>query len=345
MATFLYVGTDAGAVTVRGEKGAWEIQQQALNAWEVCEMAANPERPNVVFAGTRGDGVWRSEDAGKSWFKPCYGKRGPGKVRCVTPDPNDDRTLYAGAEPIDIFVSHDLGASWECLDSVWDQPFVGTVQYPVAVVEPHVRDIAIDATDSRVMYAALQVGYMIKTTDGGKTWKLLDKQLDADVHTIGLNPSQPGHILIATGGHDYRLGRAPGKALYRSIDGGESWQPSGASFSQEYSVPLVVHPANPRVAFAGLAHGTPGAWRRPSGAEATLVRTMDGGDTWQEIGRGFPDAGRRMPIGIAVDPCEPSNVYAALSDGQLVASLDGGDSWAALDVKTPPPNDIKCVRE
>jgi photosystem II stability/assembly factor-like uncharacterized protein len=345
MATVLYLGTDEGVATVRGDGSSWELQHRALSNWDVCEVSATPAAPNVVFAGTRGDGVWRSEDSGKSWKKPSYGKRGPGKVRCVTMDPRDERTLYAGAEPIDVFVSHDAGASWECLDSLRDEPFVGTIQYPVAVVEPHVRDIAVDPTDSRIMYVALQVGYMMKTTDGGATWKLLDKQLDADVHTIGLSASDPSHVLIATGGHDYRLGKAPGKALYRSADGGETWQPSGASLDQEYSVPLVIDPTNPRVAFAGLAHGTPGAWRRPSGAEATIARTTDGGDSWQEVGRDLPDAGQRMAIGIAVDPVEPSNVYVALSDGQLLASHDGGDSWSRLEVRTPPPNDIKCVRD
>ena len=345
MATVLYLGTHEGAVTVTNEGGSWELQHRGLSGWDVCEVAVNPATPSVVFAGTRGDGVWRSEDSGKSWSKPSYGRRGPGKVRCITPDPKDERTLYAGAEPIDVFVSHDSGASWDCLDSVWEQPFVGAIQYPVAVVEPHVRDIAIDATDSRTMYVALQVGHMMKTTDGGATWKLLNKHLDADVHTIGLSPNDPGHILVATGGHDYRLGKAPGKALYRSADGGENWQPTGASFSQEYSVPLAIDPTNPNLAFAGLAHGTPGDWRRPSGAEAIIVRTSDGGETWQEVAADVPDGGRAMAIGIAIDPLQPANVYAALSDGQVLGSHDGGDSWAPLEVRTPRPNDIKCVRD
>ncbi|HLG73367.1 MAG TPA: hypothetical protein VK009_23350, partial [Chloroflexota bacterium] len=239
MATILYLGTDEGVVTVRNDGSSWELQNRALGQWEVCEVAADAAAPNTVFAATRGDGVWRSDDAGKSWSKPSYGRRSPGKVRCLTIDSRDPRTLYAGAEPIDVFVSHDAGASWDALDGIHDVPFVSGVTYPVAVVEPHVRDIAIDPTNAGVMYAALQVGYMLKTTDGGKTWKLLDKQVDADIHTIGLNPKDPNHILVATGGHDFRLGKAPGRALYKSLDGGESWQPSGANLDHEYSVPLV----------------------------------------------------------------------------------------------------------
>jgi photosystem II stability/assembly factor-like uncharacterized protein len=346
MATILYIGTDEGVVTARGDGGSWELEKPALRAWEVCEVSADPASPGTVFAGTRGDGVWRSQDAGKSWAKPSYGKRGPGKVRCVTIDPADKRTIYAGAEPIDVFVSHDQGASWECFDSIHDVGYVSTITYPVPVVEPHVRDIAVDTTNSDVMYAALQVGYMIKTSDGGRTWKLLDKQVDADVHTIGVNAEHPDHILVATGGHDFRLGKAPGRALYMSADGGETWRPSGANLEHEYSVPLVLSPSNPKVAYAGLAHGTPGAWGRPSGAEATIVRTTDGGETWQQLGTDLPELAHEMAIGIAVDPAESRNVYAALHDGQILASTDGGDSWTKLPVRTPAsPNDIKCVRD
>ena len=90
--------------------------------------------------------------------------------------------------PIDIFVSHDAAKSWERLDSVWDIPTVASVMYPVATVEPHVRYIVIHPKNPDTMYAALQVGYMLKSTDGGRTWKLLDKGLDSDVHTIALDP-------------------------------------------------------------------------------------------------------------------------------------------------------------
>ncbi len=169
MASILYVATDEGVVTLKSEDGhSWKQEHHGLKEWAIPEVAVSPNAPNKVFAGTRGDGVWVSEDFGASWKKPCYGKRGPGKVRCLTFDPRNSNTLYAGTEPIDVFVSHDEAKSWERLDSVWNIPWVSTVTYPVAAVEPHVRDITIDPKDPKTMYVALQVGYMLKTTDGGK---------------------------------------------------------------------------------------------------------------------------------------------------------------------------------
>src|SRR4051794_28169131 len=130
MDSVFYVGTENGLSTVRTSDGRrWEQENHGLEGWAVPKVAVDPSAPNRVFAGTRGDGVWVSEDFGAKWKKPSYGKRGPGKVRAVAFAPRPNR-LYAGCEPIDIFVSEDLGASWERLDGVWDVPWVPTVTYP-----------------------------------------------------------------------------------------------------------------------------------------------------------------------------------------------------------------------
>jgi len=343
MASTLYLSTAEGVFTVKGN-GSWKIEQQSLEDWDVQEVAVSPSQPNVVYAGTRGDGVWVSQDAGKSWKKPCYGKRGPGKVRCVTIDPNDSNTVYAGTEPIDIFVSRDGAKSWERLDSVWSVPYVATVDYPVSTVEPHVRDITIDPKNSKTIYAALQVGYMLKSADGGKTWKLLNKSVDADVHTIVIDPQNTNALFIATGGHDFRLGNAPGRALYTSRDGGESWAPTAMDFPFEYSVPLVMHPKNHEVLYSALANGQPGQWRkRQTGAESMLIRTKDGGKSWQKLDGNISTAGKDFPEAIALDPGDPNRVYAAMRGGEIYSSDDAGDQWRKLDVKVASVSDMKCV--
>ena len=138
MGSILYVATDEGVVTLKSEDGHnWQQLHHGLKDWAVPEVVVSPNSPNKVFAGTRGDGVWLSEDFGATWKKPCYGKRGPGKVRCLSFDPRDPNTLYAGTEPIDVFISRDEAKNWQRLDSVWNIPWVSTITYPVAAVEPH----------------------------------------------------------------------------------------------------------------------------------------------------------------------------------------------------------------
>lgn len=345
MKSILYLGTDEGLYTLKGEDGHnWKIEHQSLEDWAVPKMAVSPSQPNRIFAGTRGDGVWVSEDFGKSWRKPCYGKRGPGKVRCVTIDPHDPNTVYAGTEPIDVFVSRDAAKNWERLESVWSVPYVASVDYPVSTVEPHVRDITMDPTNSKTIYAALQVGYMLKSNDDGKSWKLLNKGLDADVHTIVIDPRNTNSLFIATGGHDYRKGEAPGRALYKSQDGGESWTPTAMDFPHEYSVPLVMHPKNPDVLYSAIAKGQPGQWRkRPTGAESLIIRSKDGGKKWDQLDGKISEISENFAEAIAFDDNEPHKIYAALRSGDLYASEDSGDSWARIDTKVASVSDMKCV--
>lgn len=349
MARIIYAGTDNGVQTISSTDGhSWGIEHRSaprgLGDWSVEEVAVLPSQPNTLLAGSRGDGVWLSEDFGQSWCKPSYGRRGPGKVRCLALDPRNERRVFAGCEPIDVMVSEDLGKTWETLDSIWDEPFVRQITYPVAVVEPHVRDITIDPEHPETMYVALQVGYMLKTTDGGASWQLLNRGLDADVHTISIDPADASHVMIATGGHDHRLGKAQGRALYQSADAGQSWTPVAMEFSQEYSSPLTINPKTPGIAYSAVAHGQPGSWKRPTGPEAIMIRTRDGGHSWQELDLdGAPGAKGHFASAIVADEQDPSRVYAALENGDLIGSDDGGDSWAKLGVTIPGINDIKCV--
>ena len=344
MESILYLGLDdGGIVTLRSrDSRSWEAENHSLKNWTVTEVAAVPSAPNRVFAGTRGDGVWISEDFGKSWKKPCYGKHGPGKVRCLTFDPKDSR-LYAGCEPIDLFVSDDLGKSWSRAKSIWEVPSVASVSYPVSTVEPHIRDVTVDPKDSRKIYVSLQVGHMLKSEDGGATWKLLDRDLDADVHFIVIHPASTDKLFISTGGHECRSGRVKGRALYASNDAGESWAPMAVDFAQEYSLPLVMHPNNPDVLYSGMANGHP-PWRRPSGAESIIIRTKDGGQRWERLEDGLSEASKSFPGAITFDEGSPDHIYAGFKNGEIYSSKDSGDCWEKLDVKVSAIADMQCVQ-
>ena len=332
MESILYIGTDRGVVSARSRDNAsWQIADHGLRQWEVTEFAVSPLAHNRVFAGTRGDGVWVSEDFGQSWLKPSYGRRGPGKVRSVTIDPHEPRRLYAGCEPIDIFVSEDEGRNWQRLDSVRDLPFVDGITFPLPTTEPHVRDVTVDPKTPDILYAALQLGYIIKSTDRGRSWTLLDNNLDCDVHVILIDPSSPRKLTVATGGHDSRLGQAPGRALYVSDDAGASWKPTAMNFEQDYAVPLIRDPHDPNRLYSALARGTAGRWRkRESGAEAVMIRSRNGGESWEGIGRGLN--AREFPEAIVADAVSVGVVHAACRNGEFYTSDDAGDSWRPLNL-------------
>lgn len=344
MATVLYCGTGDGVAAVSHQpSGGWTVDARALSPFAVREVAVSPAASNILAAGTRGDGVWLSEDCGKTWIKPSYGRLGPGKVTSLVFDPHDPNTLWAGGEPIELFVSRNLGKSWDRVDSVRETEGVPEVVYPVATVEPHVRSIAIHPSDADTMYLALQVGYMLKTTNGGESWRMLCDGLDEDVHVIVIDPSNPETLLISTGGAGVRSGRAPGKSLYRSDDGGESWQPQATEFHQNYSSTLAMHPHDPQTLVTCLANGAPGGWKRPSGPEAEMIGTSDGGRSWQPLQPQLPAEEKQFAAAMAYDPELPDHVYAGFRRGELAVSEDAGSTWIDLGIQLSAVNDVKVV--
>ncbi|MEE8519698.1 MAG: hypothetical protein V3S98_11285 [Dehalococcoidia bacterium] len=344
MSTVMYAGTSEGVVTFKRENGKWEESARGLKDWAIGQLAVDPATPNRIYAGTRGDGVIVSDDYGEHWSKPNRGKTGPGKVKCVTISPHDSNVIYAGTEPIGIWVSRDQGSSWSEFESVWDVPSVPSIDYPVPSVEPHVRSIAIDPNDANTLYASLQVGYMIKSTDGGASWALVDKNVDADIHTVVLNPDDPKHIYVSTGGHDYRQGKSPGRSLYHSPDGGGSWLPMAMEFELEYSVPLTMHPKDPKLLYSALANGQPPQWaKQEGGAQATLIRSNDGGETWSAADTGFDEIAKDYVEIITFDMADSNKMYLGTRAGGLFESSDVGESWAKVDVPLKSITDLRII--
>jgi len=332
MGTVIYASTGRGVVAIKEDANGvdWKIEERYfVPDWEITEL--NVDSSNLLIAATRGDGVWfQADTTGKGrtggWVKPSTGRLGPGKVHCIAIDPVDPNTIYAGTEPIGIWVTHDRGKTWDQLDGVWKVPSVAEVTYPVPTVEPHVRDITIDPTNRDIIYAALQVGYMLKSTDRGKTWKLLNGGVDPDVHTVVIRPDNTKRIYVATGGHGNRLGQTNGKALYATEDGGETWTPLATEFHQEYSVPLVMHATNPNILLTAVAVSHP-PWRTPAGADAKVIRSTDGGKTWREAKKVPAEIGPEFPGAFAFDPAKPDDAYMCTHKGSLLRSRDAGETW------------------
>ena len=264
-------------------------------------MSSPRDNPRHVLAGTRGDGVWRSEDAGAHWFKPSYGRVAPGKVRCVTHDPHDPQTIYAGGEPISMWKSADGGASWTEIESVRNFPSIAGIGYPSPSSN---RTSATSPSPRRSEYYLRRPSGGLYAQDDG--WRCdmaparqRPRRGRARHHR---RPRDANRLYISSGGEGMRSGKAPGRSLYRSLDGGESWLPIALEFQNEYSVSFAYDPSDPSVMYSAVANGNPGQWRaRESGAEATLIRSRDAGATWHELNadeevvRGFPGGDSRRP--------------------------------------------------
>jgi photosystem II stability/assembly factor-like uncharacterized protein len=180
-----------------------------------------------------------------------------------------------------------------------------------------VRWIAPSPDDSDVVLAGIELGGLMRTSDGGKTWEDHRPGAQRDVHSLAWHPSEQGRAYEAGGG---------GSAW--SKDNGESWEPADAGRDRHYTWALAVDPADPDCWFVSAAPGPFHAHgSRP--AEAALYRWRGDGP-WEELDLGLPRPLQTMPYALATTE---DGLVAALRDGRLLLSDDQGDTWGPLEAE------------
>jgi photosystem II stability/assembly factor-like uncharacterized protein len=190
--------------------------------------------------------------------------------------------------------------------------------------------------DASTYYLGAAASGVWKTTDGGFTWKsIFDDQPTASIGAIAVAPSDANVVYVGSGEANIRGNVSPGNGIYRSTNGGKTWQHVWGQEKTQIGQ-IAIHPKNADIAFAAVFGSAFG----PS-PERGIYRTTDGGKTWKQVLKKDPDTGA---IDVVIDPTNPRNVYAALwqarrtpwsltSGGHgsgLYRSDDGGDSWKKL---------------
>ncbi len=173
------------------------------------------------------------------------------------------------------------------------------------------------------MFASIEHGALLKSTDAGKSWNELsgfykpEDEVYKDVHRLVIRPSNPDQIYF-TGG----------MGLYSSSDGGQSWEHlTQRSWRIGYPDALFTSPINDMVMFMAGASKAPQNWRQTKTADATVARSRDGGRRW-EILEGFPKSlrGNIEAMSMAVW-ANKFALCAGTTDGDVFLSEDEGESW------------------
>lgn len=304
----LLVGTGSGMYRLSraGEAMAFGLEGESVGAVGVVD--------NRVFAGVRGKGLLRSDDAGHTWATVLGGV----DVRSVAT--RSDGAVYVGASPVAVYRSTDGGASFEELPHVRALPSYPGWNFPNPPHQGNVRGLALGRAAA---YAAVEVGGVIASQDDGDTWSERREGLHPDVHTV----------VCASGGGADLLYAATGQGFFRSRDAGGSWEAADNGLRTLYLAPVAVHPQRPELAFTSGTEGRPRYWRgREGGARATIYRTTDGACSWEVVEDGMPGAVEVL----AVDPEQPDTVYAGMGDGGVLMSEAQGASWRVLAQGLPP---------
>jgi photosystem II stability/assembly factor-like uncharacterized protein len=326
--TRLLVATLRGiAVLERDRPGApWVERGRKLDGHHCSSLMIEPRRGGI-FAGMHSGGLYFSADGGETWAPRADGITIP-HVFCLGYAHHGAKTaLYAGTEPASMFRSDDYGASWVEQPGVKETKGREKWSFPSPPHQAHSKTMTIDPRNPDVIYLGVEQGDLLKTTDGGASWFVLDdysKPTDwtyRDIHLVVVHPSDSAELYMTTG-----------MGLYRSRDAGATWTLIvDNSFSIGYPDHLIVSPRDGDTMFMAGAGKDPGTWQSSHYAATTIARSHDRGITWSDASRGLPQD-RRANIEAMSMASYPGGfvLFAGNTDGEVFASEDGAESWVRI---------------
>jgi photosystem II stability/assembly factor-like uncharacterized protein len=280
-------------------------------------------------------GAWKGQETG-TWEFVGPGNIG-GRITDLVVHPARPQTVYAAAATGGIFLSEDLGQNWAPIFD--EQPFLSMGDLAIAPSNPDVIYAGTgEANGGHNNYAG---GGLYRSDDAGANWTYRGLAETVSIGRVVVHPDDPDQVWVAGTGSYFAPN--PERGVYKSSDGGATWDHTLFVNDSTGVVDLAMRPGDPNVLFATT-------WQRVRrvtgsflyGRESAIYRSMDGGDSWEKLGpqRGLPDpddyldgTGRSRigRIGLAISETFPQQMYAYYTSGSgylgLYKSGDGGDTW------------------
>jgi photosystem II stability/assembly factor-like uncharacterized protein/uncharacterized coiled-coil protein SlyX len=261
----------------------------------------------------------------------CIGPPRGGRVVAVAGDPVDAMVFYFGACAGGIWKTIDGGIYWRCVSD----GFLGSAA---------IGAIAVARSDHNVIYAGtgeteirLDVSYgdgIYRSTDAGRTWSHAGLRATKHIGRICVHPSNPDIVYVAALGDIF--GPHEERGVFRSRDGGGTWEKILYRSADAGAVDLSMDPNNPRILFATFWETRRSFWNLSSGGPGSgLFRSTDGGDTWEDVSRapGLPD-GPLGKLGVAISPAKAGRVWTLVetigNKTGLYRSDDYGAHWTMV---------------
>lgn len=357
MTTLLLVGTRKGLWigTSNPSRSAWEWSGPHFGMEEVYSALIDTRGGStrlLVGASSSwlGPQVWRSDDLGASWQETPNGAArfpedtGATLARVWQLQPGvEDGLVWAGSEPGAVFRSTDRGEHFELVRGLWDHPH--RPQWSEGFGGQAFHTILPHPTDGQSVLAALSTGGVYRTADGGETWSPANRGVKAEfypgernypefgqcVHKVARDPEDPDRLFLQNHG-----------GVYRSDDGGDSWQDIAPGLPSEFGFAMVTHPRRGNTAYTFPIADAGGRW--PVDGRARVCRTTDGGRTWEVLGEGtLPDEfyAAVMRDAMCTDDHETAGIYFGARNGAVFGSLDDGATWTEIVHGLP---DVMVVR-
>ena len=328
----ILIGTKDGVVVIERNGAGWRMARQSLRNRHISAIIMEP-KSEMIFAGAFFGSVYASSDGGRKWEERGKGLTYKDVYSLAHADLDGAVRLYAGTQPAHLFYSEDMGLNWTELPALRSVPSTPTWSFPAPPHIAHLKFITFDPVDPSVIYACVEQGALLKSSDSGQSWTELntvgymaDKNRPAghfyDVHKALIDPRDPKKIFV-TGG----------AGLYVSFDGGLSWERWASSdWPQDvYPDGLVLRAGRPDIMFVSAAQHNPSTWRSSRFSGSRIYRSTDKGRGWEVLGNGLPDRMQQEFGALCLEDWGDScSVFAGTTGGEVYCSDDGGDSWSLI---------------
>lgn len=304
----------------------------AFMSGRIADIAIHPDNNNVWYVAVGSGGVWKTENSGTTW-KPLFDKQTSYSIGCITIDPNNPNNIWVGSgENVGgrhagygdgIYLSKDGGITWENMGLKNSE---------------HISKIIVHPKKSNVIWVAAQGPLwskggdrgLYKSVDGGKTWKkTLGDSEWTGVTDIAADPRNADVMYAATWERHRNVaafvGGGPGTALYKSIDGAESWEKltNGIPQTDMGKIGLAISPQNPDIIYAAIE-----LERRKGG----VYRSADRGASWKKMSTAVSGAtGPHYYQELYASPHKFDRLY--LVDVRMQVSEDGGKTFSRMPEK------------
>jgi len=235
--------------------------------------------------------------------------------------------FYIGVNNGGVWKTTDFGRVWT---PIFDEQSTGSI-----------GDLAVAPSNPNVIYVGSGEGVqrpdlstgdgIYKSTDAGKTWRHLGLRDGQQIGGVIVDPRDENRVFVAVLGHPY--GPNTERGVYRSTNGGESFERVLYKDENTGAIQVAFDPANPQTIYASLWAGRQGPWENSSwnGPLSGLFKSVDGGTTWRQVGMGFPTAAQGLGrIGFTVAPSDSRRMYATVDAptlGGIYRSDDAGETW------------------